>query len=1588
MSSGRYQPIEQLLVEGGMTTTLCHDQQTGAQVVVKLIDGDLVSSEDWRGIQRDLTPILSEASSSQSPVMDASFESTSGAFRIVSHFVSGPTLAARIARGGPLDLGEVLSIGRDISVALAHHHAAGVSHCAVAPGNIVITDDGGARLIDVGLARSAALAGAFRTRLTNRAMYIAPELTGLIERDVGIQVDLYSLGIVLFESVSGTLPFQTADFSATLLHHARTEPPSLRGIGIAVPRAFDDLVRQLLSKEPADRGDSAGAVDDQIGAIIQSLQQGVPEPAWSSTRATAEVPRRPSFVGRVGEFALLDRCLRDARHGASRLVVLEGESGIGKSRLMDAFCTEAAASGAWVLRGDARGRSTPLPLQLLSGVVDDVVSAMRLSETLASEVVARLGPDAPLLAMAVPELEGAFRAAGTGVASPGDGGRSQIVHALAALLGSLGSPERPAVVVLDDCQWADDISLQVIRSWQGATRLAGRSVIVIAAIRTESFPQNHSLREGDAVRMALEPLSRTQVVKLLGSMADDLPPETADIIISHARGNPLMVSALLWGLIESGALGQVNHDWSFRPGLVPIQVSRGAGAFLSTRLTFLSPGTHRVLSVAAVVGRTFDVDLIAAITGLEALAIRESLTDAEHRHLVWQLDDAHFGFSHDRLRETLLGGIERRELSQLHRAAALEIEATDPTRVFDLSFHYDAAEERDQALRCARVAAREARERFDLELAAHHLRIAERNTDDLCEFAILEELGELLILLGEYDAANERLVRARGLTSDIETAARIEGRLGDADFKRGDGAGSEAHLLAALSLLGRPVPATGNRYAWLLLREQGVRVIHRVGSLVRSRRVPDDGAGPLEAELLTRLAYAWWFNRRTLPALWLLTRQVNVAEARSSMVARGHAKAIYGAAITAVLPVLWRRGLRYTNEAERLHAKAGSRWGQGQALSMKAAVLHARGHFQLALDAATEAGEILEQTGDRWELSFVMWHRALCLYRLGRFDEAIDVARAVHQAGVEVGAAQAEAIGLELLAKIDAATVTAEVLSESLDHAGTDAHATASATQAKACRLRFMGRQQEALSLLQASNAALHAPAHMNVYLAPLVSWLATLERESAERADGDPKNQRRARVRRARRSSRRAMRSSWLYRPEAPRAYRDAALVAGLSGSTRRTRRLLRRSATIARRQGARVELALTQAAADRYGMPGLTAGDRLTRMERDAAARDAGGHPSDRPTLGLMSQFDALLDAGSMLASAGSQIEVAGAIAEACRHLLRAERCVVANVGVSRVEATDDIEGAPFADGGDLVHRAVTTRQPARLEPSGFEHSLRVSQPADGHVRSAICAPIVIDDDVVGWFIAASTQVDNFFGVDDERLARFIARLAAAALTRERLRRELRAGIIGAQEGERARIARDLHDELGQSLTSILLGLRTAQTAASAEMPDGSPVSHRLDGLRQDATEALASLHRLAFELRPLVLDDLGFTAALQRLVSGIQEKHGLMIEIAGGDLPGDERLPGDVETTAYRVTQEALTNIVRHASAQSASVLVAVARGHVRVVIEDDGKGFDAANPSVLGFGLRSMNERAALVGGTVRVSSVPGTGTTVVLDVPLD
>ena len=210
------------------------------------------------------------------------------------------------------------------------------------------------------------------------------------------------------------------------------------------------------------------------------------------------------------------------------------------------------------------------------------------------------------------------------------------------------------------------------------------------------------------------------------------------------------------------------------------------------------------------------------------------------------------------------------------------------------------------------------------------------------------------------------------------------------------------------------------------------------------------------------------------------------------------------------------------------------------------------------------------------------------------------------------------------------------------------------------------------------------------------------------------------------------------------------------------------------------------------------------------------------------------------------------------------------------------------------------------------------------------------------------------------------------------QQLRTELLDRIIVAQEDERRRIARELHDETSQAITSIVVGLRALEES-HPQMVDASIE------LRQLAAATLDEIHSLILELRPRALDELGLVAALRRYVADFGQKHGIRTDF---QVVGPEtRLPARMETCLYRVVQEALTNVARHSGAAAASVVIDLRAPVVTAIIEDDGHGFDQEEVGLRSLGIVGMRERAALLDGTLTIESTQGSGTTVFVKIPL-
>ncbi len=312
------------------------------------------------------------------------------------------------------------------------------------------------------------------------------------------------------------------------------------------------------------------------------------------------------------------------------------------------------------------------------------------------------------------------------------------------------------------------------------------------------------------------------------------------------------------------------------------------------------------------------------------------------------------------------------------------------------------------------------------------------------------------------------------------------------------------------------------------------------------------------------------------------------------------------------------------------------------------------------------------------------------------------------------------------------------------------------------------------------------------------------------------------------------------------------------------------------------------------------------------------------------------------------------------------------------------DDEARAAIGDlprGRGILGVLIDDARPLRLDDITHDPRSVGFPPNHPPMRSFLGVPVMTRGVAFGNLYLAEKRSAARFSEEDQEIVTLLAAQAAVAIEnagsvqRDALRRAVR-----AQEAERRRLARELHDETGQALTSMLLGLSAVERAETGE------AAHAAVGdLRKLVVETLQSVRRLATELRPAALDDFGLEPALRRLGQTVSETGSLDVQVEAR--LGLGRLPAEVETAVYRIVQEALTNAVKHAAAERVSVVVTRTSERVSVVIEDDGAGFDSSAGPGEGLGLLGMRERVVLLDGSLTIDSQPGSGTTLVLEVPL-
>jgi len=866
--------------------------EDGATVAVETLDAEYPGRQQVAAIRREgaITQRLTDVAGVHK--VHAVIPHGSGNLALVGElFESSLKKQLSLAGAGGLPLAEVLDIGMRLTRTLSEIHARGIVHKALTPGRVLYdAATGEIGLAGFGIASELDQEGQavqMSQRMEGPLPYISPEQTGRMNRDLDYRSDYYSLGVLLFELLTGKRPFQADNVLEWVHSHISRLPPAPHEVSAAVPEAVSAIVLKLLAKNPEARYQSAVGLEADLTRCANELAAcGAIEPFAPGEKDVVQKFLLPqNLYGREDELEELLGLFESALAGNTEFCLVHGYSGVGKSALVNEIDRPLVRERGFLGQGKfeqfQHGEAYTALATAFRGLLQQVLAepAARLAQW-RERVLEALAPNALLLVEMVPELELVIGAQPAVAELPPAEARNRLHIVLTAFLRVFAGEGHPVVLFLDDLQWSDVPTLELVRRLVTSRELS--HLLLIGAYRSNEVGPGHPLRlllddlqaQKRLHQLPLGPLDRESVAHMVADALNRDPTEAwplSDMLYDKAQGNPFFTNALLRQLYEEGsiALDRDSGRWNWDLDAARWSgVSSDVAEFMVDNLRRQPAATQQALQLAACIGATFDLHTLSMIHERSPTETAAALLPALRQHTVLPLhtDYRLFGenggppdlnpsyrFQHDRVQQAAYALIDPRRLPEVHLSVGRLMlrhaggEALEE-RLIDIVGHLnegrgliDSADER-------------------LGLAGMNLRAgirAKRSAAYAAAMAYLKVAAELLpedpwrntpALMQELAAETQQCAYLTGRTEEAERWTEVMLEHAHSDLQRSDILATRTRQYATLGRMHESIISAIQGLALL-----GVEITERPGNeeiVQERRRVQENLHGRRIAELV------------------------------------------------------------------------------------------------------------------------------------------------------------------------------------------------------------------------------------------------------------------------------------------------------------------------------------------------------------------------------------------------------------------------------------------------------------------------------------------------------------------------------------------------------------------------------------------------------------------------------------------------------------------------------------------------------------------------------------------------------------------
>lgn len=799
LQNGRYAVLKKLGEGGKGVVYKARDTVLNRVVAIKILKSEVSTEETYSRFIREAQAAAKLNHPNIVSIHDIGKEDGKQFF--VLEFVAGMSLRdlSETYPEGKCDIQTALRIGIDICSALQYAHSQGVLHRDVKPENILITEEGTAKLMDFGLAKMIGTQNITQEGIiVGTVAYVAPEIA--LGKGADARSDLYSFGAVLYETVTGKPPFPGEEPVKVIFGHIHDRPVSPDRLNPKIPQALTDCIMKLLEKEPSKRYQSS----EDLLKVLREIGEGfLREVLVPSHKASIVVTVPRTFAGK--EIQLVDRVqemtlLREAVDGAVRnegcVAILHGEAGIGKTRLSRELGAYARLRGMQVLRGRCTALSkidVMPPYILWSEVIKDYLQACT-----PEQLYRVIGLYPSEVSKLVPEIKHKLGAFPQSLPISPEQERNRLFEAVSQFITNI-SKEAPLMVVLDDLQWTDQSSLLLLHYL--ARSVDRDSLVLLGLYRDTDVDQKHPLpsiltdlnRERLLRSISLKRLSLDEVSEMIRQILeqDDVPGEFCRRVFQKTGGNPFFVEEVVKSLKEEGVIYPEENKWKIKE-ISKIDFPETVKSVLKARIGRLDEECQNTLTMASFVGNDFTLDALRGVTGVEEDRLLETMEKILESGLVKEKvirGEDMYSFTDAVIRNVVHEEVSHVRHKKLHGVLGRALEKVYANKIdehfSELALHFLESGEEEKALDYFLKAGERAQKLYAHNEAfsyfQHAFELLEEDADNLVQrVKIFEKLGDLSAWMGEVDAGMEYWDKSLTLWNklwDKKNVARLHAKM-------------------------------------------------------------------------------------------------------------------------------------------------------------------------------------------------------------------------------------------------------------------------------------------------------------------------------------------------------------------------------------------------------------------------------------------------------------------------------------------------------------------------------------------------------------------------------------------------------------------------------------------------------------------------------------------------------------------------------------------------------------------------------------------------------------------------------------------